>query len=299
MAAQLTQFILLLSLLGSFFLAGLYSPIAYSQLKLISTDQKRYPIENNMINESSGLACSTRDKKVLWTHNDSGHMPIIYAMDVNGNNLGAFHLEDIINYDWEDMDAFEYQGKHYLLIADTGDNSGLRWDARISILIEPELPKKKGSAVSPLWSFVFRYEDGQSHDVESVAVDITRKKIILLTKRTDHALMFELPLKPLASTISGEIDLQTAVKVGEFKDIVNPSALDISANGQLMSINTYRRIHRFRRRFPSQQDGQWKYENSLKYNKLFQPEAMCLVKDKKHYYITSEKQAYLLKLNNK
>ncbi len=253
-----------------------------------------------MINESSGLACSTRDNKVLWTHNDSGHMPILYAMDIKGNDLGTFHLEDIDSYDWEDMDAFKYQGKHYLLIADTGDNFGIRWDARISILIEPDLHKKQRSIISPAWSFAFRYEDGHSYDVESVAVDIVREKIILLTKRTPHALIFELPLQPSASKRTGMITIQTAVKIGEFKNIAKPSALDISADGQLLSVNTYRRIHRFHRQFSNDSEySPWVYDNSLKYNKLFQPEAMCLGKDQKKYYITSEKKAYLVRLRNK
>lgn len=78
--------------------------------------------------------------------------------------------------------------------------------------------------------------------MESVAVDIINEKIILLTKRTEHALMFELPLQPESLDKT-----QTAVKIGEFKNIKKASALDISADGQLMSINTYARIHRFRR----------------------------------------------------
>ncbi|MCN4144285.1 MAG: hypothetical protein LC437_04210 [Thiohalomonas sp.] len=81
------------------FLAAYYSLPSWAQLTVHKTEQKRYPIENKLINESSGLACSTREKKVLWTHNDSGHMPIIYALNHKGKDLGAFHLDDVQSYD--------------------------------------------------------------------------------------------------------------------------------------------------------------------------------------------------------
>lgn len=289
------KYIFLFSLSCSAFFSVFYSAISWSQIQLLPSEQKRYPIENKKINESSGLACSTRDKHILWTHNDSGHMPIIFAMDNMGQDMGTFHLEDIESYDWEDMDAFEYQGEHYLLIADTGDNFSMRWDYRIYVIKEPELRNKSRSAISPVWSFAFKYKDGRSYDVESVAVDILREKIIMLTKRTAHAIMFELPLKP-----ADQAETQIAVKTGEFKEIVNPSALDISADGQLMSINTYRRIHRFRRSSnKNEQQSDWHYDNSLKYKGLFQPEAMCLSRGEKYYYVSSERKPYLIKIRAK
>ncbi len=289
---MLNKIVFLFSLLSQGLFLSFYAPKSESQMQILPAEQKRYAIENIKINESSGLACSTRDKHLLWTHNDSGHMPIIYAMDTRGKDLATFHLEDIESYDWEDMDAFEYQGDHYLLIADTGDNLTIRWDYRISIIKEPKLKKKNRSAISPAWSFAFQYEDGRSYDVESVAVDIVREKIILLTKRTAHAFIFELDLKPQNTSKT-----QIALKTGEFKQIVKPSALDISADGQLMSINTYRRIHRFRRSVAKNAlQNNWHYDNSLKYKGLFQPEAMCLGMDEKRYYVSSEKKAYLLNI---
>jgi hypothetical protein len=263
-----------------------YSSLLWSQQQIISpTDQKRYSIKNKNITESSGLACSTRDKRILWTHNDSGHMPIIYAISTKGKELNTYHLEDASNYDWEDMDAFTYQGENYLLIADTGDNFTLRWNYHIYIIKEPDLKMQPNSAISPVWSFSFKYEGDKSYDVEAVAVDIVHQKIVLLTKRTPHALIFELPLKP------NNLDaVQIALKTGELTTITNPTALDITADGQLISVNTYRRIHRFMKK------KEWLYSHSLKYKKLFQPEAMCLRKDKKYYYVTSEKKLDLLRV---
>ncbi|WP_198265073.1 hypothetical protein [sulfur-oxidizing endosymbiont of Gigantopelta aegis] len=260
---------------------------------LIVNKQKRYNIENKQINESSGLACSTHNKKILWTHNDSGHMPIIYALSQKGKDRGTFYLDDMDSYDWEDMDAFVYQDKHYLLIADTGDNIKMRWDYRLYIIEEPKLNSAKKNAsrssISPAWTITFKYDDNQSHDVEAVAVDISREKILLLTKRTKQSILFELDLKP-----SNLDRTQVAIKVGELKQIKRPSALDISLDGKLMSVHTYARIHRFHY---SSKKNQWKYDNSLKYKGLYQPEAMCLREDEKYYFVSSEKKSKLLKIN--
>jgi len=225
-------------------------------------------------------------------------MPIIYALSHHAKDKGVFHLQsdaqgEINSYDWEDMDAFYYHGKPYLLIADTGDNMRLRFDYQIIIIKEPDLKHPLNhpaqSGIFPAWIFNFEFEDGESYDVESVAVDRIAEKIILLTKRTAHALMFELPLKP-----DNIEQTQVAVKIAEFKSIVNPTALDISDDGRLMSINTYARIHRFYRISDSQD--QWAYDYSLSYNQLFQPEGMCLSNNKKHYYVSSERKAKLLKI---
>lgn len=271
----------------------LVSAPSWSKEKLIVNEQKRYNIENKQINESSGLACSTRDKKILWTHNDSGHMPIIYAMNHKGKDRGVFHLDDIESYDWEDMDAFVYKDKHYILIADTGDNLKIRWNYHLYIVEEPKLTatatNTSRSSISPAWTIAFKYENNQSYDVEAVAVDILREKIVLLTKRTEYSILFELDLKP-----DKPDDIQVAIKIGELKQIKRPSALDISNDGKLMSVHTYARIHRFHY---NTQKNEWKYDNSLKYKGLYQPEAMCLRKDKKYYFVSSEKKSRLLKIN--
>jgi hypothetical protein len=269
----------------------LLSHSAAAKFLFKAAKQEQYhSIANPQIKESSGLGCSTRQPGVLWTHNDSTHMPIIYAMDEQGKDLGSFHLDKMENIDWEDMDAFKYQGKHYLLIADTGNNWKFIWSHRIYIIPEPVL-KKNSSAVAPAWSFYFEYEDGKSYDVESAAVDVKNESILLLTKRHKPTLMFRLPLKP-----ADPDNIQKARLLGELPEIKNPSALDISDDGSQLSINTYHRIHRYRR---ASSEDEWQYDSSIKYHKLFQPEAMCLSHNEQAYFVTSERKAVLLKLQIK
>ncbi len=283
----ISQFILSIVCLISYSISHAKSPIVIKN----PLKQQRFVIENQVITESSGLACSTRDKKILWTHNDSGHMPIIYALNNHGKDQDSYFIDGVESIDWEDMDAFEYQGRHYLLIADTGDNFRVLWEHRLFFVEEPSISQQPHPTLTPAWTIVFQFENGRSYDVEAAAVDEQRNKVVLLTKRHKPTLMFELPLKPEKL----EQVLQ-AVKVAELPYITNPSAVDISPDGQIMSINTYRRIHRFSRKTPKEP---WQYQYSLKYKPMFQPEAMCLSRDSKNYYVTSEKRFDLLKIKIK
>ena len=218
-------------------------------------------------------------------------MAIIYAMNDHAQDLQTFHIDNTDSLDWEDMDAFLYQNKHYLLIADSGDNFRLRFTYRMIIVQEPDLNLVKQHILLPDWSILYHYENDHSYDVESVAVDSANNKILLLSKRTDHAVLFELPIKP-----QSEKGLQQAKKIFEFKKIKHATAMDISQNGLLLSIHTYHRIHRYHRQTLS---STWKYQDSLSYKKLFQPEGMCLSKDEQYYFVSSERKAILAQIKNK
>ena len=77
-------------------------------------------IENIDLKEASGVAESTRSEGVIYSINDSGNSPRLYAMDMAGGDLGSWKLDFREQHDLEDMSAFEYEGESYLLIADTG-----------------------------------------------------------------------------------------------------------------------------------------------------------------------------------
>ena len=68
------------------------------------------------------LAFSTRREGLLWSINDSGSQPAIFALSENGADLGKWIVADVESNDWEGMDSFVFDGRHYLLIGDTGDN---------------------------------------------------------------------------------------------------------------------------------------------------------------------------------
>ena len=87
------------------------------------------------LSESSGL---TYCRGKLWTHNDSGNGPKIYALNPsNGTIIQTITLEGVINNDWEDLASDGY----HLYIADTGNNvNGARTNLAILKLNLDDIP---------------------------------------------------------------------------------------------------------------------------------------------------------------
>ena len=57
------------------------------------------------LRESSGLAVSRMQPGVLWSHNDSGDAPTLYAIDVKGHLLATVAVANVVARDWEDIAA--------------------------------------------------------------------------------------------------------------------------------------------------------------------------------------------------
>src|SRR5688500_8741038 len=146
--------------------------------------------------EASGLAISRHSPDILWTHDDSGGAPVLYAVDTSGKKRGSLRLRGVKNDDWEDLASFQRDGKAWLLIADTGDNDAERDTVRLHVVEEPvvaQLNPAKDIEAAPAYSLRLRYEDG-SRDCESVAVDPVEGVVYLLTKRDAPARLYRVPL---------------------------------------------------------------------------------------------------------
>ncbi|GHT42618.1 hypothetical protein FACS189437_10600 [Bacteroidia bacterium] len=94
------------------------------------------PLATPALDESSGLEYC-RGK--LWTHNDSGGEPEIYAINpATGAITQTIILQGITNVDWEDLASDGY----YLYIADTGNNvNGSRTNLAIYKINLDDIPQ--------------------------------------------------------------------------------------------------------------------------------------------------------------
>ena len=130
-------------------------------------------LANPTVTESSGLAASRIKEGVFWTHNDSGDSARLFAFNQKGEDLGIFPVYGTTAVDWEDMASFSIGKKHYLLIADVGDNNANRQFCTLYFIAEPQPLKAKPTRPISLRVATrvdFRYEDGPCN-CESVAVD--------------------------------------------------------------------------------------------------------------------------------
>ena len=53
--------------------------------------------------EASAAAASRSQPGVIWTLNDSGNAPWVYAVDTAGRTLGVFLVAGASNFDWESL----------------------------------------------------------------------------------------------------------------------------------------------------------------------------------------------------
>ncbi len=124
-----------------------------------------------VLRESSGVAVSRRNHGVLWTHNDSGNDPVLFAVDITGRILGAITLESTTVRDWEDVGlgpCVQDDAEFCIYVADTGDNMRLRSAYTIYIVPEPDVSPGIGVDTATLGSvrrIDFHYPDAP-HDVD-------------------------------------------------------------------------------------------------------------------------------------
>jgi hypothetical protein len=176
-------------------------------------------IASDEVRESSGLAASLCQPGVLWTHNDSGDGPFLYAISPTGESLGVWRVSGAENEDWEDIASRRAPtGVCYLYIGETGNTDKLtRSQGRIYRVREPELTagrdnlsKRQPAETAPAEFFAFRYPDG-NHDSETLIVNPSDESIYMLTKsRSEPSGVYKLPPRFDGS-------LLTSVKVGEIK----------------------------------------------------------------------------------
>lgn len=205
------------------------------------------------VDEISGLAPSRTLPGHWWAINDSGSPAVLALLDEGGRYLGSVPAP-VPNRDWEDLASFELDGKRYLLVADTGDNGGLRKELLLHVLEEPTSLEDTPALA---WSLSFRWPDGP-RDCEAVTVDPVRGEVLLVSKKRVPPELFRVPLKAEG--------LQVAERLGTLQGVPQPTAedlernpvygryrsqvtgADLSPDGRILAVLTYRALHYAERR---------------------------------------------------
>lgn len=147
-------------------------------------------IESSDITESSGIAASRCQSDVLWTHNDSGDGPYIFALNGSGGNLGTWEISNAENIDWEDIaTSKDKTGKCFLYIGEIGDNKAKRREHTIYRIPEPLIThdhansnRNRSLAAGIAEMLNFSYPD-LDQDAETLMIHPTTDDIYIVTKR--------------------------------------------------------------------------------------------------------------------
>ncbi len=204
------------------------------------------------LEEVSGLAASRAHPGLYWAQNDGGNGSKLVAVKGNGAHVATVDVLGAENVDWEDIDSFDLDGKHYLMVADTGDNGGIRKVLTLYVIEEPAR-LDDGEKLRPAWTIKFRWPDG-ARDCEATAVDAANSEILLISKKRVPPELFRLPLRPgdglqtasLVGTLGGiaqpsESELKKEPVYGRYRSQI--SGADLSPNGRVLAVLNYHSIH--------------------------------------------------------
>jgi hypothetical protein len=263
-------------------------------------------LEHPAITEASGMAASRLQNDMLWIINDGDNGSFLYAVGPTGKHLSRVGLYNAPNIDWEDLAAFQWQGTAYLLVADFGDNEAERENGWIYILPEPNLSGANGpqeQTVDWEWRIKFFYADGP-RDSESVAVDISRQKILIITKRKWPPELYELPLAPRQKKsvyVAHRLGTIPHIPKPTLEDIrknpifgrffSQPTAMDLSPNGRWAVILCYKNAYLFAvTPETSWQEVFGQVPQIIELPRFNQAEAVSFSEDGRSLYITSEQR---------
>lgn len=132
-------------------------------------------VEDDRLDEVSGLAPSPTAPDVLWMLNDSGDLARLFAVSTSGRLLGILYLRGVENVDFEDIAAGPCplgQPGACLWVADTGNNGGDRSEFVVHVVPEPAVDPVNGFAdlaTDQIWHFPVRYPDAV-RDSEAIAL---------------------------------------------------------------------------------------------------------------------------------
>lgn len=205
------------------------------------------------LREASGLAVSRTQPGVLWSHNDSGDAPTLYAIDLKGRLLAKVAVANANAIDWEDIAAGpcpddDAKVPSCLYIADTGNNNQSRNVLTIFIVPEPMIAGANPS--QPLQvkarSFRFRYP-GTPEDTEALAV-LPNGDLTIVTKGRTPTISFfsfakaniarglTMP-EPLTAVFEGDSGIAPNQTIGRWV-----TAAALSPDGKTLAVRTYSEI---------------------------------------------------------
>ncbi len=143
------------------------------------------------LTENSALVSSASQPGTLFTINDSGHEPILFALDTTGAFRGRWRLADASNRDWEAASSGPCirgtapdsirPGASCLFIGDIGDNEARRSELTVYQIEEPRVSDTAHTIELPARMLPFRYPD-RAQDAEALYVG-PQGTMFLISKR--------------------------------------------------------------------------------------------------------------------
>lgn len=192
------------------------------------------------VRETSGLARGRVNADVIWTHNDSGNHPEIFALGMDGAVRARVSVRGVLFSDWEDMEGGACASGHCLYIADIGDNGGEREHVTIYEVPEPALP---ASAVEATRAIKARFADGPQ-DAEAL-FRLPSGDLYIVTKGRQKSIKLY-RLDPAGADGYGTLKLLRELAPQPRAGSDRVTAATASPNGEWVAIRSYSNLQLYR-----------------------------------------------------
>ena len=218
-----------------------------------SNTQTPSTLEDDRLNETSGIAASVSHPGFYYVHNDSGDTSRFFIISPDGKTKGAIYypgdksLAALGVRDCEDIavGTGPETGASYVYIGDIGDNNAARKYITIYRIKEPALPAAGQPANTTAEPLYLKYPDG-ARDAETLMTDSIDKLLYIVSKREDTVGIYTAPLAFHAND-TVVLKKQASLYVegnGEGKWI---TAGDISRNGRQVLLKSYTKVYYWKR----------------------------------------------------
>lgn len=191
-------------------------------------------LQDQAINESSGVARSNAFPGWYYTHNDSGDTARFWKFDLTGKIVGPYTILGAKAFDWEDMASARVGGNNYLYFGDIGDNLAQRKSIQIYRVEEPSGP---AGSISKVDILELQYPDG-ARNAEALLVESSERITIVTKTSKNPAKIYYVDLPK--STEVNKLSEAGSLSVGTAMDATRQiTGGDVSADGKYLVLRTY------------------------------------------------------------
>jgi len=205
-------------------------------------------VEDEALDEISGLVASRQTPGALWVHEDSGAGPVLFALNASGRTVAELTLEGAPSADWEDLALGACAGDEptptdggpwCIVVADFGDNFESRDDIALLRFEEPEVDlgaEEPDELTADFEEIRTTYPEGPQN-AEALVLEADGTPVVI-TKRTDgDAWLYRMPRAADDTTEPVRIATTTIGPVGGLIDTV--TGADLTTDGTRLLLRTY------------------------------------------------------------
>ncbi len=209
--------------------------------------------------ESSSATMTPSQPGIIFTVNDSGNDPILFALDSTGAVRGTWRISNATDVDWESSSHGACHGattagtpSQCIFIGDAGDNHARRSHVVIYQGPEPRITSDSAEQSLVAQPLIFRYPD-RAHDVEAMYVSgdgttylITKRALRNSVGLLRQSLVFTLPAAAWtkSDTVVATLIDSLPIVPGSADDRYITDA-SLSFDSHYLAVRTYRQIFIF------------------------------------------------------